>query len=454
MFPSLNELDKALEFNVPESFLPFSYHKIDKILEKLESRYECQKPPSVTDLRKLYQAALQSYLKKDPSMIPSAEIKYLPYLFFYGQQDEYFANDKNICAYIIDLIKKRRNVRRSLSAVIHSYLAFYSPNLSGISIIRNFILDGLNNIDHCGKRLKKWKDMAFVFREDGLAKFIEVMSRQPDLKNFFTTLDIEQSIRWGGFMKEATRLFYKAATISYETKFRALDALFDAGPSYSGAPFLDVIPDSANVLIPWGTTQERQTKLRPFYLYHMRDPRITGARGWARVQPENKRIFIQWLAKFDLETFFSIIRQTSLDPGWKYRMKFWAAYLPYFESTWVVLGPDARKLTEGMNRADNKEHRLSYAELRQANANQSIFIFEMRGYVFLEWSHAGMLRIWKKQDSPVKIGRNEYGAYACRQGKTSYEKRHYPYENYSWQDDVRGWLQVNCGISPQTSYRL
>ena len=454
MFPSLNELDKALEFNTPESFLLFSFHKIDKLLEKLENQYENQKPLTLTDLCKLYQTVLQSYLKKDPSMILPREIKYLPYLFFYGQKEDYFANDKNICVYMIDLIKKRRNVRRSLSTVIHSYLVLYSPNLSGIPIIRNFILDGLNNIDHCGKRLKKWKDMAFVFHEDGPAKFIEVMSHQSDLGNFFAMLDIEPQIRWGGFMKAATRLFYQATNISNEIKFLALDSLFDAGSSYNKSPFLDVVPDSANALIPWATTPERRSKLRQFYLYHLQDQRTSGAVSWEKVLPENKKIFIQWLAEFDLGIFFTIIRRTSLDPGWEYRMKFWEAYLPYFKSTWIVLGSDARKLTERMNRADNKESRLHYAELKQASKDQSIFIFEMGGYIFLEWSHAGMLRIWKKQDSPVQIGKNEYLASDCRQGKTSFEKRHYPYENYSWQEEVRHWLQDSCGISPQKSYRL
>ncbi|HDK25944.1 MAG TPA: hypothetical protein ENG48_02475 [Candidatus Atribacteria bacterium] len=42
--------------------------------------------------------------------------------------------------------------------------------------------------------------------------------------------------------------------------------------------------------------------------------------------------------------FFEAVEKSAKDPNWRYRRKFWEAYLPHIEKTWVVLGTRARDL--------------------------------------------------------------------------------------------------------------
>ena len=125
------------------------------------------------------------------------------------------------------------------------------------------------------------------------------------------------------------------------------------------------------------------------------------------------------------------------------------------DSTWVVLGSKARILLRSMKKKKKEEWNRfdSYGELKGAGSEQSVFIFEIRGYVFVDWSHAGGLRIWEKSVSPISIGEKVYTANALRSDCDHY-KRHCSSDRYSWQEDVKYWLSSKCGITPKESFRL
>ena len=65
---------------------------------------------------------------------------------------------------------------------------------------------------------------------------------------------------------------------------------------------------------------------------------------WDKISEKSKAIFLRWLVEDDLEIFFKIIKQTALDRMWRYREKFWRAYLPHISSTWIFLGSDAKRV--------------------------------------------------------------------------------------------------------------
>lgn len=459
MRPSLFDLDNIVRSDAPY-ILPFDENnlKLTKRLIELEKKYESQLQITPFDLNQLYQQTIKAYTTKNDSLIPASKIKYLPLLFFFSTYgSSVTANDEELIKYIIQQLSTRTSSRRTLSTAIHEYICNYNHTYRAINKIGLFIYNQLRDINICGKRLQKWKDLAFIFKEDGISQFVGKMFAENDLRAFFQKLDLTSAERWGGFVKTSISVYYKSPNVSNERKFLNLSGCFEYDSRYyTGCPFTNILAASANALIPWasGANNEIQGYLRQFYLQYLGDPRLVNAIKWHGVSVAAKKIFIQWLAKFDLETFFEIIEDTALDDGWEYRMRFWRAYLPYFENTWVALGSDARQLANRVRKRDEDAQYMKYASVRGSSSSQSIFIFEIRGYIFVEWSHSGKLRVWRKNDSPVTIGKMFYEATHIRSGITAYEKRHYPYANYAWQEDVRAWLLRNCGIAPQQSYRI
>lgn len=459
MRQSLIDLDNIVRSDAP-FVVPFDENKlkISKILAEIEKKYESQLEMEAWDKKKFYQNVVMAYQTGNDSLIPTTKLKYLPLLFFFSYGGSPMpAEDEGFCEYIIKQLRTRVRTRRALSTAIHVYLCCYDPSSKAVHKIGAFIKEELNKLETCGKRLQRWKNLSFIFREDGIAKFVETMGVQDDMRLFFDVLDFPASVRWGGFVKTAISSYFSSPLIPCSKKYSSLSGCFEYDQkNYNGCPFSDILASSANALIPWANSadNEKQGFLRQFYLQYLGDPRLINATKWHSITTETKKIFIQWLAKFDLETFFSIIKDTATDPGWEYRMRFWKAYLPYFENTWVALGPEARRLANRVRRRDEDAQYLKYATMRGSTSSQSIFIFEIRGYIFVEWSHRGALRVWQKGNSPVTIGAMMYEATNVRSGMTAYEKRHYPYVNYSWQEDVRAWLLKNCGIAPQCSYRV
>ena len=429
--------------------------EISSVIKKLEQKYEGIVQLSPVDLRRLYQRVTQSYLTKNDSLISAKETKYLPLLLFWGKEDEHIIQDAGFTSYLLHLIQRRNKVKSTLMTLIREYLCHYSMSLQGIPLmrVRAFILEGLESLESSGKRLKKWKELSFIFYQDSYKDFANLISRQQDIRAFIDQLELESPIRWGGFMKAVTGEFFASDLIPNVTKLAALEPLFEAGFEHRESPFIGIMYLSANSLIPWASTNEVRDNLRRFYLRHFRDPRLAGSLHWNEVSPSVKKLFIQWLSSYDLNIFFEIIHKTASDPGWEYRRKFWEAYLPYFESTWVVLGPDARRYVEQYCRYDDRKF-LCYSKLIHGTSDQSCFMFEIKGYVFIEWSNTGALRVWKKDSSPVQIGDEYYEVTEIRQDGVAYRKPHMNYITYNWQNDVAQWLRINCQISPSKSYRL
>ena len=177
------------------------------------------------------------------------------------------------------------------------------------------------------------------------------------------------------------------------------------------------------------------------------DPRLNSYR-WLAIDPVAKNIFLQWLASNDLELFFKIIEKSAIDRMWKYRSKFWKAYLPYISRTWVFFGSVAQQTA----RQIAKDQTLVYGRATGgAASNHSAFLFEIGNYVFCEWSHNGRLYIWHKNSNAVKNGIVGFGADEIRKNDLTYSGAtetftHNNSDTYNWQTDVSGWIAIHCNI--------
>lgn len=268
----------------------------------------------------------------------------------------------------------------------------------------------------------------------------------------YEELNLPRGLYGCAYMREALRKLFLMPDVSVAKKFRFLDemiASMDGKASYGGEIYADVDPAAATGLIlgveAMKTAQKQPLKKRCIDIFYERlgDPRFgTRTIRWESVSKKARTIFLHWLAENDLNLFFRIIEETAVDAMWSYRKRFWERYLPYITNTWVFFGKDAAYLAR-----TTKEYHASYGLLgRGCTPDQSAFAFQIGAYVFVEWSHNGMLRVWKASAASRVFGAAELDKSDVV--NSSYEEswRHAGKENYRWQNHVSTWLYQHCKI--------
>ncbi|MDK2854869.1 MAG: hypothetical protein PWQ86_82 [Bacillota bacterium] len=416
------------------------------------------KMPSSLDLehlmlkiKKLWREYGEEGLKK----LTYVEIGRLPWVLFYGEPPK-IADDPELTRAILRLAKKRG--RRDLANLIHVYFLFYDPLVPGTELLREYITTSLAQYNGKAPRITSWQKRAFpLFTSDGplnTAKWL-ITQESSHASLLSTELGLDGELGHGSFAKHLVRHVIELAGSYFPAGLDTAIDLLQNGPA-----FQDLIPYAANKFITKAGLEcvdSVRTKLKTFFLKTLGDPRVIGNRyRWGPVSPEAKRIFTQWISKEDLEFFFNLVDRSSGNRKWIYRRTFWETYLPYMENTWVALGQRARDL---INQAEMKEHleNRKFGSLEGAGTtSQSVFFVQMRGYLFVEWSHDGGCRVFKQTDGneQIVLGKQTYHASQLRRNDYVLYVRHNASENYSWQNRLAQWIMLHLGIKPVKSYRV
>lgn len=216
------------------------------------------------------------------------------------------------------------------------------------------------------------------------------------------------------------------------------------------------IAESLILAVDHSQNQQYREALVKCLFRYMKDPRYENQNQWKRVNLKARKIFLSWLRRNDFEIFFGLIERTAGstytgDRMWRYRRAFWEAYLDDMYFTRVILGPAALRLA----RAELHKEALNYAILTGTqDGTQSLLMFTIGGYTFIEVSHNGKLRMFKYGKEPIPFmesdqlfGRREY-AYqrVVRGSQPVFEVVHAGSENYTWQTKVSNWIGEHCGI--------
>ena len=215
--------------------------------------------------------------------------------------------------------------------------------------------------------------------------------------------------------------------------------------------FRGVFPSIADSLIGSINGSTNIEKYRDYcvdvFYNELGDPRFTKyAARWDHVSETSRNIFLSWLAEKDLDLFFEIIDKTSVGRMWEPRKEFWKQYLPFITSTWVLFGSDAKGY------ADRIRHsKQAYGSLRD-DKKQSVFAFQIKQYVFVEWSHNGKLRVWHAPKAPKIFGiASIHKDVITKNNDVVKDAQGRPFEvvhNGKWTNKVHGWINENCGVNP------
>ncbi len=198
--------------------------------------------------------------------------------------------------------------------------------------------------------------------------------------------------------------------------------------------------------------------IHDFALGHLDDPRVSQKK-WLGA-PDARDIFLQWLVGATLEQFFRIISKSAKANHWRYRQKFWAAYLKrgLIQDAWVVLGDQAREHA----RAILEPHERRYGILTRTSSDKSVLLLRVSGLTIAEWSHDSPCFVWPADARRApKLHGKEYereqlrGADADIARGLCHSQWHRGSENYTWQGQLANHIARQVGVSiPLSEYRV
>lgn len=364
----------------------------------------------------------------------------LPFLLY--RQPE----DIDINKYIISLFNSASS---SNSKILNREIIMYFMNygVDAISnIIRQDIIAKFHNKELSRKRFLIWSNNLFLFGNSAHYNLGEQLI-SCSFQNLLKKYALNGVLTTSRLVLYSLLHFFKYDKISAKRKLEVFKEI------YSYNLFKDAnLARIADFLIPavdgLGNHDDIEY-LRILFINEFGDPRFNRNNvKWSNVSQNTKDIFIRWIAKYDINLFFEIIRDTMLDSDggtkmWQYRQAFWLAYLPYIRNTWVILGENAARDVRRMH----KNQKLHYGRFSRSAANRSAFYFEIGEFSFIEQSHNGKLRIWIQGDCPIDFGQKNINyndiisSFDCVD-----EIVHSSSITYNWQNKVSQWIARNCQI--------
>ena len=366
----------------------------------------------------------------------SREIRALPFIVYEPQITPYNTTE----------ILRRMDFSRTshLRGVLSVYLLNYDDSPKTELLRRE--LCSLRKVDSPSLE-KLFAAREYLFGNECFDNMTRLLAQKLSVNDLLEIIGLAKAYKTSNFIQRSLKNFFRPDVASLATQMKILTELDTEYDTYK-----NIFPVIADALIQTvARTGSFKKQCIEIFYGRLGDPRFGNSRfNWEGVSQRSRDIFCHWLSEEDLEVFFKIIKQTALDRMWRYREKFWRAYLPYIVNTKIFLGATARQVAvrlEGI--------KMHHGNLQSSEDNQSVFVFQIGQYIFSEWSHNGKLRIHREDNARRSLNLFDYednffelnyiDRYDLMENAIS-EQIHSSPRTYSWQKKVSDWLEKNCGI--------
>lgn len=385
---------------------------LQKFVDTLEAGNVSATPP--TDVR---QRALEKFLRGDNDFT-RRERRALPFIIYEG-------------AINLDGVKKILRLldfdnTRHISGLVNVYLTGYDASAK-TDLLR--LLLNYGRLADNSRRLQKIFSMRkFLFGDNCLANTAKLLAQRQSVNVVLEDLGLTNFFKVSNFIHAALKNFYRT---SYRAAQMKILQELDADP----AAYKNIFPAAADALIPIVDGAGKKICLTIFYR-RLGDPRFGFTRfNWNAVSDNARQIFMHWLSEDDLETFFNIVAATSNDKQWSYREKFWRRYLPRITNTWIFLTGNAKQYAA--------QSKVSHGVLKNGGGKQAVFVFQIRRYIFSEWSNVGKVRAYASSRGEEFFGQSEINGDFIRKSFVEDWIHSSPQTNF-WQDEVTAWIAWHC----------
>lgn len=431
----LNAIKNLGDIRMNNQLESFKMNRIEKLENELAETLnrEMSVPPEV-ELKKLLKKFING-----TGEFSRKEINNLPFIIYY---DECTDNDVAKVLKLMNFSKERH-----LQNIINTYLLNYDQS-NKTRFLKQFLQTLFKRMPKeqvfSSTRLNNiYQVHGILFSDDCLDNISKLYTSKLNINDVLSIIGLSDLYKNSKFIQASLKNFFINPNASIKNQIIFLDNISQELNIYD-----NIIPTIADVMIQrvenssniFEKTDAKKKCLEIFYR-KLGDPRFGDkTRRWTEVSQKSKEIFLHWIVEDDLNLFFKIIEKTAVDRMWRYRKKFWQAYLPYIANTWVFLGADAQYVARQLG-----DKQMNHGVLSGALSDQSVLIFQIGQYIFSEWSHSGKLRVYDTKTANRFFGED----YIYRSDINSNyidEWVHSSSSTYSWQNKVGSWIYDICGI--------
>lgn len=432
---AVNERIKELSLSariIPNKiYIAVSATKIKELERKL-ANMAVKDPVNPLDLRQLFQKA-QKIFREQKGTFSKKELRNLISIYPYTYKNLAFSR---FILYHIDFSK-----RTILKKAFMIYLFNYTNNES-IELLRIILMENLEKDKTKAGLVPCLLQAPYILEKNG-HKIISSHFNN-GIEIYLRRIMFPLSAFYSQYIYVAIFSFFSDMHGSAESKLKVAQEI------YKSDNYKFLIPKIAEGLIlivhHKGTNEDKDKTVQILHA-QMGDPRYSSGREykWNFVSETVRNIYLSWLKRSDLQLFFDVISRTAKDGMWSYRRTFWERYLDKMYYTRVVLDPYAANIA----RSFAKGKQLDYAKLHSHVHNQSLFMFSIGNYTFVEASHDGKLRIWRNGDCPIPFYENStirhtYSYEDVRNSPKCIEEFiHSSPKTNSWQSKVDLWIRRN-----------
>lgn len=416
------------------------------------------KPPSDHDLIVLWKKIRAKWLYyKSLSNIPHKELRRVPWILFYPQNDKgkWLGNNRNFTLCYLDWLIKN-GVKRSSAILVQEFIRTYPMKMGTFPIWRNGIRDLLNNLN--SPKLDLWRkrcEKFFLLETDGTARFAGAwLKNEKAADEIFEEAGFDERLSRSDFLLDVhTRMLsHTSKQLRKNTlTMKELERVFEFVELGNGTfRFYEKYAEIAdNLLLPFlfnSKPSDIQESVHQFLIRHLRDPRFF-PHNWFGVSEDGKSVILKWIVGATLEDFFDLIGEIAKDTHWQYRRAFWQAYnlRGHISDAWIVLGPKAVYRSKRLFR---KETKLGHGRIMGGGiqSNQSVLLLKLGGITISEWTHDGACRAWlMNSDSAPNFYDKEYYREELVENQ-DYRQVHLYSDRGLWQSQLASWILKNTGI--------
>lgn len=406
------------------------------------------------DMRELYRKVKQQEQRKAKITFDQRhEMPFLPLLLMNYRKEgasfyEWLLTD---ILKALDKNARRSTRRRTFQNLVFAYFKIYGDTKEE-ERTRKCIRFFLQNDPALLKLVLYLRNKKQLLQPNGHKQFTVMLQQFHGLQRALEEISWPPSLWDSPFIFQGIKELYRLPKVEWKTLYGVFQELCAA------EKYRDLLPPVTTGMIYEVDRMKDgniQKDLRVLLLKHLGDPRDPGNLFWPQVEERARNLFLDWLKKNDLNLFFTIISKTvqmdsTSERMWKYRKDFWEEYVDAMYYTRVFLGPDAAWIAKREN-LESDFGRLSGS----GDSLRSLLMFSIGDYVFIECSHNGSLRIWKKNKEPLPFYEKKH-TYASHKYTDVTEASgvverfvHNNADRGNWQNKVAGWIVQHCGIRIQ-----
>ena len=361
----------------------------------------------------------------------------------------------------------KEHLHKVLSYAINLYIQIRDYSHEYVQRFGNLIVECLSI--NTQELLRPWREASFIFGPNASQMIADKFFKNQKFDDVLRELPFSNEMQLQSpILLNAVKMIFNSSIFIGNTKILILQDIF------KGERYREVLPECITAIcqddIIKNNMVKKELPTEDIYMNQMinflvdkwGDPRQSNFNdnGWRFLDNQLLSYLRFIFAKSDLELFMMIMAKCHKETNWKYREKFWNAYLKYVRRTRVFL-TDEGAYEARRYMIDNPNKQLYYGEISR---DKSMILLEFDDLYIVEWSHSGKLLILtdlnKYQVEAI------FSSMSIREENMKKPGYYYAWNNvvdeiahsspatYSWQWQAEHLLEDRFNLTPTQSYYL